>query len=210
MSRLRDLLDRLLGSLVYNGEPIERLKPGLTRSEIEEAFAGLPFRPTKDLVELYEWRNGTEDRPEENIVYLIPMYRMVPLQEAVAWARWNYEQCAPTPNGPKEDDESGSALFPFLAFDDLCYFCVECDPAQRFGAVYDEAPILERPPTVIADDLASFFAAVVECWETRVYDLKSVQRIGATGIEVFNSDRDAVLSVFRKYRRSPVVEEIPY
>jgi hypothetical protein len=74
-TRLTATLDRLLESLVWQGEPVELLlRPGLPRDEIERIIRPLPFRLPREVYALYEWRDGTEEKDN----WVLPWVNIIP------------------------------------------------------------------------------------------------------------------------------------
>lgn len=60
MSNTREKLDRLADLIKRREKEIDNLRRGLTRREIEQKIACLPFEFPQELYELYQWRNGIE------------------------------------------------------------------------------------------------------------------------------------------------------
>lgn len=61
-SKIRELLEELRTAFISRGVDVDStLKAGLTREEVLEKTASLDFPLPEELIELYTWRNGTED-----------------------------------------------------------------------------------------------------------------------------------------------------
>jgi BTB/POZ domain-containing protein KCTD9 len=61
MSALTEALEKILKyHVLHNEEVASKLRPGLTRGEIDELVKDLPFTLPEEAYELYQWRNGTE------------------------------------------------------------------------------------------------------------------------------------------------------
>jgi hypothetical protein len=59
--RLTNALDAVAAHLTRLGRPAASLlQPGLSRNEVSQLEAALPFRVTEELRVLYQWRNGTD------------------------------------------------------------------------------------------------------------------------------------------------------
>ena len=52
---------KLEEALVERGLPLQELKPGLSREEIDQKVERLPYTFPEELYQLYMWRNGTEE-----------------------------------------------------------------------------------------------------------------------------------------------------
>ncbi|MEH2251747.1 SMI1/KNR4 family protein [Nostoc sp.] len=73
MSELTDELQYILNWLESsNLEFFDCYNPGLTRQQIDEITKDLPFRLSKEVYELYQWRNGTADLGYNN--GYLPLY----------------------------------------------------------------------------------------------------------------------------------------
>ncbi len=79
MSELLDELEYILDWLQSsNLEFFDCYNPGLTRQQIDEITKDLPFRLSKEVYELYQWRNGTADLSYNN--GYLPLYFLFPEQ----------------------------------------------------------------------------------------------------------------------------------
>ncbi|MBE9206854.1 hypothetical protein IQ244_10055 [Nostoc sp. LEGE 06077] len=80
MSELTDALDRIFKCLQRHKQLyVSSLQAGLSCEEIEEKVKDLPFHLTREVYELYQWRNGMIDE-DSSFFY---DYRFLPLEEAV-------------------------------------------------------------------------------------------------------------------------------
>ncbi|MGD2182300.1 hypothetical protein [Lusitaniella coriacea] len=80
MQTLTDALERIM-SWLYQHQPTyaETFLPGLSFDEILEFFEVMGFPPSDELIELYEWRNGT---PVSPVASVFPSFTFMPLDRA--------------------------------------------------------------------------------------------------------------------------------
>jgi hypothetical protein len=81
---LTDSLDEILEWHRRNNTPAARLmQPGLSEDEIMSRLKAIPFGVSRELVELYKWRNGTALGAEGQDASLFEIHRFLPLDEAI-------------------------------------------------------------------------------------------------------------------------------
>ncbi len=82
---LTDSLNQILEWHRKNNTPAARLlQPGLGEDEILGLLKDVPFQVSRELVELYQWRNGTAIGEEGDDPSLFEIHRFLPLEEALA------------------------------------------------------------------------------------------------------------------------------
>jgi hypothetical protein len=81
---LTDSLNQILEWHRKNNTPAARLlQPGLSEDEILGTLQGVPFKVSREFIELYRWRNGTAIGEEGEDTSLFEIHRFLPLEEAV-------------------------------------------------------------------------------------------------------------------------------
>ncbi len=81
---LTDSLNYILDWHRKNNTPAARLlQPGLSEGEILGMLEALPFKISREFVELYEWHNGTAIGEEGEDTSLFEIHRFLPLEEAI-------------------------------------------------------------------------------------------------------------------------------
>ena len=84
MTSITDKLNLLI-NLIGKREPeeIDNLRSGLTRKEIQQKTAKLPFDFPEELYELYQWRNGVENNSIEESPFLFRDHHLSNLEDAI-------------------------------------------------------------------------------------------------------------------------------
>lgn len=86
-NKVSDFLNIILGFLQKWHLPVcDFLKVGLSEKDVEGYFKKVGLKPTKELVELYQWRDGTlvEEGTMLDDVQIIPGYHFLSLKDAVS------------------------------------------------------------------------------------------------------------------------------
>ncbi|GBE92369.1 SMI1/KNR4 family protein [Nostoc cycadae] len=175
MSELTDALDRVVNWLQRH-KPLyaSALQTGLSDEEIEEKVKDLPFRLTREVYELYQWRNGMIDE-DSSFFY---NYRFLPLEEAVEVQKIvldNYGFVLPF------------GWFPIFEF--------ENDGFAIIGAeeITENSPILNYTlrDEIRYSSLTNMMQCIAECYETGAYYID----------ESGDFKKDAILanSILQKY-----------
>lgn len=107
MSVLTQALERIRNHhLEHNPKFVEKLKPGLTREEIDELIKDLPFPFPEELYELYQWRNGMEGAYPVSWLQFIRAkggaYGFLSLEDAIKMSRQEYKSISITKYGKYE------------------------------------------------------------------------------------------------------------
>jgi hypothetical protein len=157
MNKVSDFLNVILGFLREWHIPVcDRLNDGLSDKEIERSFEQAGLKPTKELVELYQWRNGTpvEEGTMLDDVQIIPGYHFLSLKDAIK----SYLAM-------KDDDRWSSSWFPVFANGGGDFYAV--DLSQSNG---EYAPIVgfilnETEQEVEYQSLTTMLLTFSECCE---------------------------------------------
>ncbi len=83
---LVDSLDRILEWHQKNDTPVaRRIQPGLSEAQIVARLRSVPFKLSREFVELYQWHNGIalSDDDEEEDDSFFEYHRFLPLDEAL-------------------------------------------------------------------------------------------------------------------------------
>lgn len=81
---LIDSLDHILEWHRQNETPVARLiQPGLSEDEILSKLKALPFKLTREFVELYKWRNGVSAGAQGDGASFFEYHHFLPLDEAL-------------------------------------------------------------------------------------------------------------------------------
>ncbi|MEO1429332.1 MAG: pentapeptide repeat-containing protein [Cyanobacteria bacterium J06633_8] len=107
MSPLTEALERIRNHhLEHNPKLVEKLKPGLTRKEIDEVIKDLPFPFPEELYELYQWHNGMEGAYPVSWLQFINakggVYGFLSLEDAIKMSREEYKSVSITKYGKYE------------------------------------------------------------------------------------------------------------
>ena len=150
----------------HHPEALRALQPGLTDAAIDDMTARGRVRLTPDLRALYRWRNGTVRTSRSDP---IPMYRFVPLDEAIA-ARDDFRrqgQAAPLLV------RTVSAAFLTRSEDCLTIFDDQMgqgyyfEPGRRDGHLFFED--VENSEYREFPALANFLIGASRCYEEGIY-----------------------------------------
>lgn len=119
MSAIRAALERILECLQLQApQMVQSLQPGLTSTEIAAKVADLPFQLPTQVVELYQWRNGSSYEPR--CCELLPSYCFLSLDEAIK----NYKLTIDIVSSIEEnwqEDLFNPSWFPLFAEDSNFY-----------------------------------------------------------------------------------------
>jgi hypothetical protein len=164
MSSLITALERIFTCLQAQAPTMAAaLQPGLTVAEQTAILAKYPFPLPTEVVELYQWRNGS---PIATPCEFLPMHRLLPLAEAVEHYQFTLAALQDDDNAP--DDLAGHWL-PILV-EDANFYLVIGNRADK-----SLAPVVYRNEyqDLVAefDSLTSMMMAIADCWETGTYFL---------------------------------------
>lgn len=154
------LLNSILTYLVEWKLPVcNFLNEGLEEFEIRAVFRTLGISPTKELLELYQWRNGTSIVKGTTLddVQMIPGFHFLNLQDSVS----NYLVL-------KDDPRWNPSWFPFFANGGGDFYAI--DLSHSTG---DIAPIIgfilgEADQEIEYQNLTAMLLTFCECYENSV------------------------------------------
>ncbi|MBD2034840.1 SMI1/KNR4 family protein [Leptolyngbya sp. FACHB-321] len=181
MSALTDALNRIIEWLQQNSPTCASgFLPGLSSREIEEKLSELPFCVSREVYELYQWRNGINNGCGVFVYHcLLNLETALRDSQGINDSFWLEAR-----------EEDGNPKYLFLIFDfDGEYFAV---PGS--DSLNDTAPIFH----VDGDDGSLSFAftnlthmmlAIAECYETGVYSVTSDGNVEVTDEAKFGEIR---------------------
>lgn len=118
MSAIAAGMERVVEAITKTGYPMnDSLGPGLSEHEIRSRTAALPFDLPKEIIELYQWRNGQS--PDYN-VFLFRDQRFLPLDEALDAYRMMQTYFVPALGGVDVGVDL-TGCFPFAGFEGASY-----------------------------------------------------------------------------------------
>jgi HEAT repeat protein len=147
----------------------QSLQSGLTRNQIETQLQTLPFRLPEEVYQLYQWRNGSEDRRGlAHQVEFMPQYVMLSLEEAIAEYKAIQEMLLFDFEDEEEVEESKTFWFPLFARDSD-YYVIQGDFESKATApIFDFSEVgLELRFNCLTD----MMLAIAECFETGSYSI---------------------------------------
>ncbi|MEG4225458.1 hypothetical protein QUA35_05595 [Microcoleus sp. N9_B2] len=165
MSALTDALNRIMEWLQQNS-PIcaSGFQPGLSPEEVEEKLGEIPFCVSREVHELYQWCNGTNDRCGVFVYhYLLDLDTALQYSQGFNDSYWLEVR-----------ERDGDPLHLFLIFDfDGEYFAVTGsdnlnDTAPIFHVGCDDGSL-----SFAFTNLTNMMLALAECYETGVYTVAS-------------------------------------
>lgn len=133
------------------------LRNGLNRSEIESMFENIGLRASKEIIELYSWRDGLNFRDcliEEISLFGTSVF--YPLKDSIT----NYEK--------KKEFWGDPELFPIFGNDELL-LNLNSD-SNEYGMVFFYAPsLMINSPITIFDSVISMFLTLCRYFNDAVY-----------------------------------------
>ncbi|MBD1871444.1 SMI1/KNR4 family protein [Leptolyngbya sp. FACHB-671] len=144
----------------------QSLQPGLTREQIETQLQTLSFHLPEEVYQLYQWRNGREDRynPTPQVEFM-PGYQMLSLEEAIV----EYEIIRQLLLEDEEVKENETYWFPLFA-EGGNYYVIQGDIASKATApifVFFVQVGLE----LRFNSLTDMMLAIAECFEAGAYSI---------------------------------------
>ena len=165
MSSLTDALSRIMEWLQQNSPTCASgFLPGLSPEEIENKLSELPFWVSREVYELYQWRNGDNDGSGVFVYHhLLDLETALRDSQDINDSFWLEAR-----------EEVGDPKYLFLIFDfDGEYFAV---PGS--DSLNDTAPIFhvgcdDGSLSFAFTNLTNMMLAIAECYETGVYSVTS-------------------------------------
>jgi hypothetical protein len=168
---MQNLLERLEQWLTRNrSDYASKLLPGLSLEEIAEITSQLPFQLPNEVVQLYQWRNGTPEFYDEFFLF----FRFLPLQEAVEDTLM-MRKC-PEAQGSYKSQFQDSGLPDWQYY----WFSVFYETKERIVTVGSNHPSNSSPTIHFYvggrktwfKSLKGFISTILECYETELYLLE--------------------------------------
>ena len=180
MSALTDTLNRIMEWLQQNN-PIcaSGFQPGLSPEEIEEKLGELPFCVSREVHELYQWRNGTNNRCGVFVYhYLLDIDTALQHSQGFNDSYWLEVR-----------ETDGDPLYLFLIFGfNGEYFAVTGSSSPN-----DAAPVFhvgdDGSVSFAFTNLTNMILVLAECYETGVYAVSSDGYVGVTDEAKFGEIR---------------------
>lgn len=167
MSAIRAALERILECLqLQSPQMVQSLQPGLTTTEIA-AIADLPFQLPTEVVEIYQWRNGSSYEPR--CYEILPCYCFLSLDEAIRQYRLTIDIISYIENWQEYFNPSWLPLF---ALDGNFYVVAsDWDPSKPAPITYYDEYLScgGSGQEFEFDSLTDMLLAVAECWEQGAY-----------------------------------------
>ncbi len=170
LTSLNQALHRILKWLEeHKPEAISLLQPGLSNNEIEELVKDLPIQFPQELYDLYKWKNGSEDSPEqENVAYIFNGFSFYPLEYAIKIYR---QKLIKRNRSTLNINSLGwiEIFFHYIGKEVGGYLVI--DDSQEAGQVIftynkDGAETVDRYTS-----LTSMITTIAECYETGAYSI---------------------------------------
>ncbi|MEE3715852.1 SMI1/KNR4 family protein [Tumidithrix elongata RA019] len=173
---MQELLEKLEQWLRLNKpEYLSRLQCGLTLKEIEDLATPLSLRLPEEIVQLYQWRNGSEASGDN--FFLI--YRFLPLREAIEDTLHLRKDAEAYPLFESNDRKMG---FPNYYDWQYHWFSIFYEVKDRIAMVIGDNPSAYAPIIITCGEnswtelwfksLKGFISAILECYETELYLLE--------------------------------------
>lgn len=170
-SPLIQALERILSHWQAKAPTVaQSLRSGLSRKQIETQLQNLPFRVPEEVYQLYQWRNGSEDRRGlAHQVEFMPQYLMLSLEEAIAEYEAIQEMLLFDFEDEEEVEESKTFWFPLFARDSD-YYVIQGDIESKATApIFDFSA--EIGLELSFNSLTDMMLAIAECFETGAYSI---------------------------------------
>jgi cell wall assembly regulator SMI1 len=172
---MQELLGKLEQWLRLNRlDYLSRLQHGLNLEEIEDLTNPLSLQLPDEVIQLYQWRNGSELSGDN----LFLIYRFLPLKEAVEdiLKRRQDTECYPL------HLSKGNVGFPNYYDWQHSWFSIFYEVKTRIAIVIGDNPSTYRPIIAFSGEdtwtelwfksLKGFISAILECYETELYLLE--------------------------------------
>lgn len=161
MSALTDALNRIMEWLQQNS-PI--CASGLSPEEVEEKLGELPFCVSREVHELYQWRNGANNECGVFVYhYLLNIDTALQYSQGFNDSYWLEVR-----------QRDGNPLYLFLIFDfDGEYFAVTGSSSSNDAAPVFHIGCDDGSVSFAFTNLTNMMLALAECYETGVYAVTS-------------------------------------
>jgi HEAT repeat protein len=169
-SPLIQALERILSHWQAKAPTVaQSLRSGLSREQIEIQLQTLPFRVPEEVYQLYQWRNGSEDRRGlAHQVEFMPQYLMLSLEEAIAEYEIIQELLLFDFEEDEEVEESKTYWFPLFARDGENYVIQGDIESKATAPIFNFSEVgLE----LSFNSLTDMMRAIAECFEMGAYSI---------------------------------------
>lgn len=168
---LHSALDRILAGLTRLGAPVaNQLRPGLPAEEIAARLRELPFVPPRELLALYQWRDGTA-----GLDFFFPSHDFLSLEDAIEdyYARRDVALEYASPELPV-DELWHPRWFPIFRASWGTEYTMLCPERETT----DTAPILDVDVEGDSHDMAytsltHMVRVLADCYETGAFTMHS-------------------------------------
>jgi cell wall assembly regulator SMI1 len=210
MSVLIEALERILAWLLTNQPSYAlALQPGLTYDQIQEKIKGLPFKLPTEVIELYQWRNGTKDS-DQHTARFFPGFTFNSLDQALI----HYNELIdfsvksgrilcfdPISKDSWEEniepsDRYNTIWFPMFACENKDYYLAIGNENQEVSTAILNFSIEDPDTYPKYESLTKMMLTIAECYEENIYHLLEF------GIGVNNEEQEE--SIRLKY--NPTLE----
>jgi hypothetical protein len=156
---LSSILDKLLDHAARLQPAIrEHMQPGIDISTIRRI---IPFELPPEIIELYQWHNGTHNTDDDPWLYQLFYYHsFLPLEEAYQIYRELMQV-----NQDIGLEGYNLHLFPVFTFMGEYYSVWFDEPPQETGAIY----FVCQGEAKVYENLVTMLTAILECYETGAY-----------------------------------------
>lgn len=159
-NKMSDFLNVILGFLKSWHLPVGNLlNAGLSIEKIEGSFKKIGLEPTSELIQLYQWRNGTtvEKGTMLDNVQIIPGYHFLSLTDAIN----SYLAM-------KDDNRWNPSWFPFFANGGGDFYAVDLSQSDGYSAPIIGYILGEDEQEVEYQNLTTMLLTFSECFEKGV------------------------------------------
>lgn len=165
MSALTDALNRIIKWLQQNSHICASgFQSGLSPAEVEEKLGKLPFCVSREVYELYQWSNGTNDR-----CGVFVYHDLLDLDTALQYSQYINDSYWLE---VREEDGDPRYLFPIFDFDGE-YFAVPGSDSPNDAAPVFHIGCDDGSLSFAFTNLTNMMLALAECYETGVYAVTS-------------------------------------
>jgi hypothetical protein len=186
-------------------EIIKYYQPGLSYKLIDELTSNFPFNLSKEVYELYQWRNGLAQRQFENNwckdEFLFPEQlksdvtcSFCSLQDAMYLYRTMCDA------GDNNDEYWNEKWFPIASFEckRILYVVGDLDPSPVY--LWD-VDYFSQNPVRVYKNLTSMLSVIAECCESGLYQLTPYKygEEGEMRIRIDKARLDLEKEIYRKY-----------
>ena len=173
MTELTQSLDRILAWLQHNDpEGASGFRPGLSSENISKKLQELPFKVSREVQELYQWRDG-DTRCESVFI----CHWLLPLDDALAVSQ-EHVNCESSIDLRLKDGEP-HYLFPLFEFEGEFFAVLGQETYSDTAPIFHISNCCDVSTKPVFNSLAGMMKTLAECYETGLYE---------TGLSFIESD----------------------